>query len=84
VTRLLENTRIAVHWLVTLFIIVYVFTGLGITNYQVIEAVTFGRLSRLAAYQLHTALLIPFIIILAMHIALSFLQNRRKRNINVA
>jgi len=73
-----------VHWLVTIFIIVYIFTGLGITNYQIIEAVTFGGLSKLGAYQLHNMLLIPFVVILALHIGLSFIQNRQKRNINVA
>jgi Ni,Fe-hydrogenase I cytochrome b subunit len=84
VEKLLENARILVHWLVTIFIIVYIFTGLGITNYQIVEAATFGALSKLGAYQLHTALLIPFVLLLALHIMLSFLQNRRKRNINVA
>ena len=80
----LNSVRIVVHWLVTIFIIVYIFTGLGITNYQIIEAVTFGGLSKLGAYQLHSLLLFPFIVVLTLHIALSFIQNRQKRNINVA
>jgi len=59
-------------------------TGLGITNYQIIEAVTFGGLSKLGAYQLHSTLLVPFLVVLAFHIGLTFMQNRQKRNINVA
>jgi Ni,Fe-hydrogenase I cytochrome b subunit len=73
-----------VHWLVTILIILYIATGLGITNYQIIEAVTFGGLSKLGVYQLHSTLLVPFLVVLAFHIGLTFMQNRQKRNINVA
>ena len=73
-----------VHCLVLIFIILYILTGLGIADYKVIETVTFGRLSKLGAYQLHSVLLYPFVVILALHIGLSFVQNRQKRNINVA
>ena len=83
-TKWFETARIAVHWLVTILIVVYIFTGLGITNYQLIGEVTFGGLSKLTAYQLHTALLYPFVVVLGLHIALTFIQNRRQRNINVA
>jgi len=76
--------RTVVHWLVTILIVRYIFTGIGITYYNVIETVTFGWLSKLGAYQLHTFLLYPFIIVLVLHIALSLIQNRQKRNINVA
>jgi hypothetical protein len=80
----LSLVRTIVHWLVTVLIILFIFTGLGITYYNIIGAVTFGLLSKLGAYQLHTLLLYPFIIVLVLHIALSPLQNRQKRNINVA
>jgi len=80
---LLQRTKVVVHWLVTILIILYIFTGLGITYYQIIEAVTFGGLSKLSAYQLHNYLLVPFIVVLGLHIGLTFIQNRQKRNINV-
>ncbi|HVP99955.1 MAG TPA: hypothetical protein VMT57_00395 [Candidatus Thermoplasmatota archaeon] len=76
--------RRIVHWLVTILIGLYIFTGLGITNFQVIEAVTFGQVSKLGAYQVHTFLLYPFIVVLGLHIAFALIQNRQKRNINVA
>lgn len=44
----------------------------------------FGGLLKLEAYQLHTLLLVPFVVVLGLHIALSFIQNHQKRNINVA
>ena len=45
----LSLVRTVVHWLVTVLIILYIFTGLGITYYSVIGAVTFGLLSKLGA-----------------------------------
>jgi cytochrome b subunit of formate dehydrogenase len=81
---LFSLVRKIVHWMVTVLIVLYIFTGLGITYYNVIEAVTFGWLSKLGAYQLHSLLLVPFIIVLSLHITLSLIQNRQKRNINVA
>ena len=79
----LQRSKIVVHWLVTILIILYIFSGLGITYYQIIEAITFGGLSKLAAFQLHDTLLIPFLIVLVLHITLTFLSNRQQRNINV-
>ncbi len=76
--------RRVVHWLVTILIVLYIITGLGITNYQIVEAMTFGQISKLGAYQAHTLLLYPFIVILALHIAFALIQNRQKRNINVS
>jgi hypothetical protein len=82
--ELLRYLTVVVHWLLLAFVIVYIITGLGVTNYQVIEAVTFGGLTKLGAFQLHGSLLIPFIIVLAFHIGLTVVKNRQKRNINVA
>jgi cytochrome b561 len=82
--ELLRYLTVVVHWLLLAFVIVYIITGLGVTNYEIIEAVTFGGLTKLGAFQLHSSLLIPFIIVLALHIALTVVKNRQKRNINVA
>jgi cytochrome b561 len=76
--------RKVVHWLVTILIALYLFSGLGITNYQIVEAVTFGSVSKLGAYQLHTSLLVPFLVVLGLHIGLSLLQQSQQRKINVA
>lgn len=82
--ELLRYLTVVVHWLVLIFVAVYIITGLGVTNYQIIGAVTFGGLTKLGAFQLHSSLLIPFIIVLALHIGLTVVKNRQKRNINVA
>lgn len=60
-----------IHWTFTIFVIVYILTGFGITEYQIIESITFGTLSKPLAFQLHTFLIYPFIILLSLHILLS-------------
>jgi thiosulfate reductase cytochrome b subunit len=82
--ELLRYLTVVVHWLLLAFVILYIITGLGVTNYEIIEAVTFGGFTKLGTFQLHSSLLIPFIIVLALHIALTVVKNRQKRNINVA
>ena len=81
--NLLKNIRTIIHVFVTILIILYLLTGLGITNYQLIQTITFGGLSKPTAYQLHSILLIPFIIILALHIILTMVYKHQKRNIKV-
>jgi thiosulfate reductase cytochrome b subunit len=67
-----------VHWSLTLATIVYLITGLGITQYRVVELLTFGLLSRNLAFIIHDSLLVPFVILLIAHIALSILSRNRK------
>ncbi len=59
-----------IHMLLLLVIVLFILTGFGITNYQIIEPASFGVLSKLASYQLHLNLLIPFLILLGAHFAL--------------
>jgi Ni,Fe-hydrogenase I cytochrome b subunit len=57
-----------VHWLLLAAIVLYLLTGFGITEYRVIEHVTFGLLSKNLAFNIHNNLLIPFIVLLILHI----------------
>jgi len=57
-----------VHWLLLAVIVLYLLTGFGITQYRVIEHVTFGLLSKNLAFNIHNNLLIPFIVLLGLHI----------------
>ena len=64
-----ENlARQVVHWLLLAVIVLYLLTGFGITQYRVIEHVTFGLLAKNLAFNIHNNLLIPFIILLVLHI----------------
>jgi cytochrome b subunit of formate dehydrogenase len=58
-----------IHWLMVIVLLIYLITGLDIAYYQVMQAVTFGLLSKATATKIHEALLLPFVILLLFHIA---------------
>jgi dolichol kinase len=60
--------RQIVHWLLLAVLVLYLITGFGITQYRVIEHVTFGLLTKPLAFKIHDNLLIPFIILMILHI----------------
>ncbi len=64
-----ENlARQIVHWLLLAVIVLYLLTGFGITEYRVVEHLTFGLLTKNLAFNIHNNLLIPFIVLLGLHI----------------
>ena len=65
------NLRKVVGWLLLVLALLLVITGFGITDYRTVEAATFGLLPKALAFQLHTLLWIPFLIVLAIHIILT-------------
>jgi hypothetical protein len=69
------------HALLTIVIILFIFTGVGITNYQLIESLTAGTVTKLTSFQIHTNLTIPLILLLAAHIALTIGKKIRRSNL---
>ena len=63
--RVMKGT---IHWLLTVLVIIYLITGFGITEYRIIEPLTFGLLTKILAQKIHINLEIPFIILLILHI----------------
>ena len=57
--------------------ILVVVTGLGITEYRTVEALTFGLLGKALAFKLHLWIWIPFLVLLAAHVALTSKTVRR-------
>jgi cytochrome b subunit of formate dehydrogenase len=57
-----------VHWLLLVVLVLYLISGFGITEFRVVEQVTFGLLSKNVAFYIHNSLLIPFIVLLVLHI----------------
>jgi ABC-type methionine transport system permease subunit len=49
-------------------VIIYLITGFGITEYRIVEPLTFGLLTRSLAHKIHINIAIPFIILLILHI----------------
>ena len=72
-----------INWALLIFIIFYIITGFGITEFKFIEAITFGIISKPIAFQLHMFLIYPFIILLILHITLTInKKSKRKREKN--
>lgn len=68
------------HILLTIVSILFIVTGLGISNYQVIESLTGGILSKPTSFQIHSNLIIPFIILFIAHIGLTIGKKFQKEN----
>jgi len=52
----------------TVLVIIYLITGFGITEYRIVEPLTFGLLTKSLAQKIHINLEIPFLILLILHI----------------
>ena len=69
-----------IHWSLTFFIIIYIITGFGITEYRTIQTISFGLITKPSAFYLHTILIYPFIILLVLHILLTLNIKKIKWN----
>jgi ABC-type uncharacterized transport system permease subunit len=78
--NLLRIIKTLTHVLLTSIIILFIITGFGITNYQIIESLTLGGLSKPLSFQIHTNLIIPLIILLGLHIAFTLGKKIQKGN----
>lgn len=63
--------KLSVTALLLIFIAVYIITGYGITDYRLVESITFSILTKPVSHKIHSNLIIPFIILLFLHIVLS-------------
>ena len=71
-----------IQWALLGVTIIYIITGLGITEFRIIEPATFGLLSKNLSFAIHDNLLIPFIVLLVLHIAVKPVKQiyrKRKR-----
>jgi predicted transporter len=57
-----------VHWSLLLVLLLYVLTGFGITSYRIVESITLGLLTKPLAFKIHDGLIIPFIVLIGLHI----------------
>ena len=65
--RLLDKI---VRWLLLIIIIIYLLTGYGITEFRIVEDITFGLITKPLAFKIHQVLIFPFAALVLLHIAL--------------
>ena len=65
--------RRVIRWLLLLVVVFLLLSGFGITEFRVVETITFGLLTKNLAFQMHTSPYLwgVFIALLALHIYLS-------------
>ncbi|MDH5451495.1 MAG: hypothetical protein OEX77_11500 [Candidatus Bathyarchaeota archaeon] len=63
-----NSVKRIIDWTLYAVTIVYLLTGLGITQYRITERLTFGLLSKSFSLNIHENLLVPFLALLSIHL----------------
>jgi hypothetical protein len=77
--NILPLMKTLTHVFLTIISILFIVTGFGISNYQIIESITGGTLSKLSSFQIHSNLIIPFIVLLSAHIGFTIGKKYQKK-----
>ena len=70
--------KIIVDVLLLAIIVLYIMTGYGITNYHLIENLSFSVLTKPVSHLIHMYLIIPFLVLLILHVLLNKLYYVKK------
>jgi len=73
--------RKIIQWLLLAMAVLFLLTGFGISEFRVVETITFGWLSKSWAFRLHDNLWIPFVVLLVLHICMPFVFKRREKEV---
>jgi cytochrome b subunit of formate dehydrogenase len=73
------SVRKTIIWLLAIVLVLYLVSGFGITRFRIVEAATFGLLTRDLSFKIHNNLLIPFVILLILHLCLPLIFNREMK-----
>lgn len=63
-----EAAKAAIRYTLLILTLIYLISGLGITQYQIVEPLTLGLLDRNMAFRIHDFLLAPFVALLLAHV----------------
>jgi thiosulfate reductase cytochrome b subunit len=65
-----------VPWLLLAVLALYILTGLGITQFRIIEKITFGGLTKNLSFRIHEVLIYPFLALLVLHIVMRYVVRK--------
>ena len=71
--------RKILNWSLLVLVILYIVTGFGISQFRIVEQLTMGLLTKSLSFKIHFNLIIPFIILLALHVSFSSLLKLRRK-----
>ena len=71
-----KYARQVVQYTLLFVLLLYLISGFGITEFRIVEYISLGIFTKPVAFVLHNNLLIPMLILLAIHILQGFLAKR--------
>ncbi len=79
----LDSRRVRewVHFLLTVLTALFVISGLGISDFLLMERVTFGLLTKSRSFWIHDNLLYPFTLLLFLHVYFTVMRRRPRKRI---
>lgn len=66
--------RSLVRWLLFVAVLLYAISGYGISNPGTVESLTFGLMTKSAALSIHNNLIVPFALLMFLHILPFFIR----------
>jgi len=78
-----DLVRKIIHWLLLVVTILFLITGFGISEFRVVETLTFGWLTKSWAFRMHYSLWIPFLVLLILHVCLPFVFKRKTKEVKL-
>ncbi len=60
-----------VQWLLAAATLLMIVSGYGISEFRIVEGLTFGIISKSTAFAMHDALAMPFIVLVVLHVILA-------------
>ncbi|MBU1111882.1 MAG: hypothetical protein ABIG93_02280 [archaeon] len=78
-TDVINIVKKIIQWTLFTIVALYVITGLEMTQFQLIEKITFGLLGKALSSRIHTNLLIPFLILLIGHMTTPLWYKLKKK-----
>jgi len=60
-------TKQVAHWALLVVAVIFLVSGFGITEFRIVEMLTFGLLTKSLAFKIHEVLWIPFAVLLVLH-----------------
>jgi hypothetical protein len=66
--------RMLVRWLLFATVLLFVLSGYGISEPKTVESLTFGLITKSVAFSIHDNLIIPFTLLIFLHILPFFIR----------
>lgn len=67
----------AIAWMLLAVTLLFLLSGWGITQYQIVTPLTLGLMGKATSFQVHEWLWIPFGVLLVVHVYLGMFRKKR-------